>query len=91
MTSQKLTLGQKFSKMINRAKSPSTDAKIKVKGQLFRQQTDKVCFDVKHKAHIVDIRDADFNESQKLLTEETLDDYFSLVHQTVPVKFSPFS
>ena len=63
---------------------------VKIKGQLFREQTEKICFDVKHRAHIVDIRDAEFNECQKLLTE-TYEEYFQLIYQTVPAKFTPFS
>ena len=63
---------------------------IKIKGQLFPEQTEKITFDVKHRAHIVDIRDAEFNECQKLLTE-SFEEYFQLIYQTVPAKFTPFS
>ena len=96
---QKLSFGQKFTKLLTKLTSSKTAAKsqqaasqktIKIKGQLFAEHTDKICFDVKHKAHIVDIRDADFNESQKLLTE-SFDEYFQLIYQTVPAKFTPFS
>ena len=45
---------------------------------------------MQHRAHIVDIRDAEFNESQKLFTE-TFEDYFQLIYQTQAVKFTPFS
>ena len=59
-----MTIGQKFNKLINRPKNSAANEKtVRVRGQLFRTQTDKVCFDIEQKAHIVDIRDADFNES----------------------------
>lgn len=32
-------------------------------------------FDVEHRAYVVDIRDAEFNESQKLFVE-TFEEYF---------------
>ena len=38
----------------------------------------------------MDIRDAEFNESQKLLLE-SFDEYFQLIYQTIPAKFTPFS
>lgn len=83
MKKQKLSFGQKVGNLLGRSKSPgstqtsalNTKKSIQVRGQLFALSTEKVDFSVKHKAQVVDIRDADFNESQKLLTE-TLEEYF---------------
>ena len=49
-----------------------------------------VSFDVEHRAHIVDIRDAEFNEGQKLFSE-SFEEYFQLVLSATPVRFTPFS
>ena len=92
---KKLTIGQKFTNMLLRSKSPTGQSlpcgkTLKIKGFHYREHIEKVSFKVKHKAHIVDIRDEDFNESQKLLTE-TFEEYFQLIFQALPVRYTPFT
>ena len=77
---KKQTFSQKLGSLIGRSKSPGAtnvakQKTIKIRGQPFKALTEKICFDVVHKAKVVDIRDEDFNESQKLLTE-TFEQYF---------------